>query len=406
MANTTLTHDWIVLKCLQVLHAKLNFIGSITRDYDSQFAVEGAKIGESLRIRLPEKFVVNDGPDLIVQPSTEQSTTIAFAKHKHVGMNFTLRDMTLSVDDFTERKIIPAMSVLASTMEADALTMVLDVYNMVGTPGVTPASIAVFGQARAKLNQYLAPLDKRRTALIDSLTSAAMAEALKLLFHDEAEIKRQYKEGIMGHTQGFTFAENDLLPVLTTGTRLSTDTCVLSANAVEGDTSIAVSGLTGAATIKKGEIITIAGCFAVHPETKQAYSHLQQFVVTADATMAGGAGTILISPALLAATAYQNIDGLPVATNVVNFSVAGGGSGLASTAYGQAVTYHKQAFAFVTADFAIPKGAAVAVRKVMDGISMLMTQDFDIKGFAEYTRIDVLYGYKTIRPDLATRVTK
>lgn len=405
MAHTHLVTDKILLKCLQVLHAKCNFIGSINRNYDSEFAQQGAKIGESLRIRLPESFTVGDGPGLALQDSTEQSTTLAFAKHKTVNMAFTQRDMTLSMDDFAERKIIPAMSAMASTVEADALSMVLDVYNMVGTPGSTPSAMLVWGQARAKLNQYLAPQDKRRIALMDSLTSAVMSDGIKALFEDSNEIGMAFREGVIKKGAGFTWAENDLVPVLTTGTRLHTDACVLSANVSNGATSMTISTLTGAATIAKGEVFTFAGVYAVHPETKSSYSHLQQFVVTAAATMSGGAGTVYFSPACYYTGAYQNVSTQPLSAGGVDWGAAEGGSGAASTAYQQNITYHKDAFAFVTADFE-PLEGCKCERKELDGISMMLSRGGDITNFRTISRLDVLYGYKTVRPQLACRVTK
>jgi len=412
--NTILTTDKILLKALDVLHAKLNFIGSINRNYDSQFAQTGGKIGESLRIRLPEKFTVTDGAILDLQDSVEQSITMTQATRKHVGMHFTSQDLTMSLDDFTERKIEPAMAALASTIEADALSMVLDIYNTTGTFGVVPASLVPFLGAKAKLNQYLAPKDHLRNMLIDSTTTAAMVEGLKSIFNDQSSIAAQYKEGQMGRTAGFMFAENDLLPVLTNGTR--TGSITVNGAAPTGAT-IALKALGASTTIKKGEVFTIAGYYAVHPETKTPYSHLQQFVVTADATGGdgGGANTTIaalpISPAIVTSGAYQNVYGAPGADAVVIFQGGAACGGVAaaagaSTAYGQNIAYHKNAFAFVSADLELPRDVKLASRHVKDGISMRMVGQYDINNDRSITRLDVLYGFKTIRPELACRVTK
>jgi len=406
MPNVSLVTDKILLKTLQVLHAKCNFIGSINRNYDSQFAQTGAKIGEELRIRLPETFTVGDGPGLALQDSTEQSTTMAISKHKTVNMAFSLRDLALSIDDFAERKIIPAMSVMASVIEADALSMILDVYNMVGTPGTTPAAMLVWGQARAKLNQYLAPTDKRRVALMDSLTSAVMNNGLKDLFQDQSEIAMAFREGVISKGAGFTWAENDLMPSLTTGTRNAATAATISANIANGATSLGVTGFAAGATLKKGEIFTLALVYGVHPETKTAYSHEQQFVVTADVTLNGsGAGTVNFSPACYYTGAYQNVSTQPLSGIVFQVSAVKTGSGTASTAYQQCLTYHKDAFAFVTADFAELEGCKTD-RKVLDGLSMMLSRGGDIVNFRNISRLDLLYGFKTIRPALAGRVTK
>ena len=413
MPNTILTPDIILRKCLQVLHAKLNFIGKINRQYDSQFASAGGKIGESLRIRLPEKYVVKTGATLQVQDSTEQYTTMTVATQKHVGMKFTTRELTMSIEDFTERKIVPAMSMLASSVEADALSMVLDIYNQVGTEGTVPQTLKVFGDARAKLNQYLAPMDQNRTMLLTSAVSSTLVDKISTLFHDSAEISRQYREGIMGRAMGFTFAENDLLPTLTNGTRVVSAGQVVDVSAgwVDGSTTLKITGGTSAGTILAGEILTLGGAagngiYAVHPETKTAYPWLQQFVVTTGTTLSSGGGTISIYPAPTLTGPYQNISVTPVnGTTSVNFvNATYNGSGAASNAISTLIGFHKDAFAFVSADLEMPSGVDFAARKVMDGISMRIIRQYDINNDTIPARIDVFYGYKTIRPELAVRV--
>jgi len=408
MGNTLLTSDIITRKALQVLHAKLNFIGSINRSYDDQFANDGGKIGESLRIRLPNKYTVRTGKTINVQDTTNQSVTLTVATQKGVDMNFSSRELTMSIDDFTERHIEPAMSVLASNIEADALTMALDVYNMVGTVGTTPASMVPFLAAKTKLNQYLAPMDEKRTALITSATSGAMVEGLKTLFQDSAQLAAQYRDGIMGRTSGFLFGENDLLPVLTTGTR--TGSITVDGAAPTGST-INLKALGSGTSIAKGEVFTIDGYYAVHPETKQPYSHLQQFVVTETAAASGTTITGLkIAPEIVTSGAYQNVYGTPATDAVVTLKggAATGGAAASAGASGliqQNLCFHKNAFAFVTADLEMPKGVDFAARKVIDGISMRVVRQYDINNDNMPCRLDVFYGYKTIRPELAVRVT-
>lgn len=411
MANTILTSDVILRKCLQVLHAKLNFIGSINRTYDDQFAGQGGtdKIGESLRIRLPERFEVTDGAVLNVQPSTEQSTTMTVSTRKHVGMNFTQQDLTMSIDDFSERKIVPAMSQLASVVEADAMNMILDIYNMTGTVTGGADTLLDYLNAKTKLNQYLAPKDQNRTALIDSSTSGALVNAMTGYFNDQTSLAAQFREGVMGKAAGFTFAENDLLPVSTAGTR--TGSITINGAAPTGAT-INLKAMGSGTSIKKGEVFTIAGYYAVHPETKVPYSHLQQFVCTEDATASGTTLTGLkIAPAIVTSGAYQNVYGTPGTDAVVILrggATTGGAAAAAGAGeiLGQNVCFHKDAFAFVTADLLLPQGVDFASRKTIDGISMSIVRAYDINNASMPCRIDILYGYKTIRPELACRVTR
>lgn len=407
MANTTLTLDKILLKAADVLHAKLNFIGAINHQYDPQFAQNGAKIGESLRIRLPEKFTVTDGATLDIQDSVEQSVTLTQSTRKHVGMQFTAQELTMSIDDFTERKIEPAMSVLASSIEADALSMALDIYNMVGTTKTTPASMVPFLDAKTKLNQYLAPRDAQRNALITSATSGAMVEGLKSLFQDSAQLAAQYKDGVMGRTAGFLFAENDLLPTNTLGTR--TGSITINGAAPTGAT-IALKALGSGTSIAKGEVFTIAGYYAVHPETKQPYAHLQQFVCTATTTASGTTiASLPIAPAIVTSGAYQNVYGTPGSDAVVILKGGAACGGVAAAADAsvivqQNLAFHKNAFAFVSADLEIPRGVS-GFRRNKDGIALRIVEDYSINTDHQITRIDCLYGYKTIRPELAVRIT-
>ena len=204
---------------LRILHEKINFIGSINRQYDSSFANAGAKIGDSLAIRLPNEFTVRTGAVIDVQSVTEQSVTMSMATQKGVDISFTSKELTLHLDDFSSRILEPAMSTLASHIEADALSMVKDVYNVANfatdlTPSSTDTtpSMAQILAAKVKLNQMLTPKDRNRTALLDSSATAGLVDALKALFQDQSSLSKQYREGVMGYASGFTFAENDLLP--------------------------------------------------------------------------------------------------------------------------------------------------------------------------------------------------
>src|SRR5208337_2383925 len=225
MANTYQTTDKILRKALAILHAKLNFIGSIHRDYDPQFAGsqgDGGKIGATLRIRLPEQYTVTTGATFVPQAITQNDVVLTVATQKHVGLKLTSADLALKDEDFEERHLQPAMSVLATAMEADALSMVGQIYNMCGAGGGgAPTAMYSFGQMRAMLNKNLAPDAGQRVVLMDSDTSAAMADGMKSLFNDRRELSHAYLEGYLTRGQGFTFMENDLLPYITNGTRNS-----------------------------------------------------------------------------------------------------------------------------------------------------------------------------------------
>ena len=359
---------------------------------DSSFAQSGAKIGDTLRIRLPNQYTVRTGATIGVQNTTETKVDLAVSTQKGVDMNFTSAELTLDLDDFSRRILEPAMAVLASNIEADALgTMYKDVYNTVNnvSSAITYANILA---GRRKLQDNLTP-DGDRTALLTSNDMANLVSAFSTLFNAAPEISRQYREGMVGKAAGFDFMETSHLTNFQNGARVATTYLTNSGTAQTGSSLIVDTG-TGA--MVPGDVFTIADVYAVHPETKVSTGILQQFVVTA--AFGGGGGTISISPEIIASGARQNVSNGAANDKALTFV------GAASTTYGQSMVYHKDAFTFATADLVMPKGVDFAAREVYDGISIRVVRQYDINNDAFPCRLDVLYGYKTIRAQLAARI--
>ena len=391
-SNTLLTPSMITREALRVLHQKLNFVGNIDRQYDSQFAQDGAKIGTALRIRKPARYTVTDGATFSAQDSVEEEVTLNVTSQKHVGMEFTSADLTMKIDDFRDRFIEPAMAVLAAKVEADALNMISDCNNQVGTPGTSPTFKTLL-QARKSLVDELAP-GSERCLILNTTDSVELVDSLKGLFQDSTQISKQYREGMLGRTAGFgDIYENTLL---TQASRGAADANYLvNGTVTSGDTALPVDTGTGALVV--GDILTCAGVNRVHPETKADTGVLQKFVVTA--AYAGGAGSVAVDPPFNAtANGRQNITAVPADNATVTVL------GTASTAYERSIAFHKNAFTFATADLVLPKGTDFAAREVYDGISLRLIRDYDFVNDQIRTRCDVLYGYKTLRRELACRV--
>lgn len=393
MANTLLTPTAVTRKALMILHQKLTFVGNINRQYDSSFAKSGAKIGDSLKIRLPNEYTVRSGATLSTQDTAETSTTLQVATQKGVDLNFTSVDLTLSLDDFADRILEPAMAVLAANIEADALSMRNDIYQMVDNDG-NAISFKNIMQARKMLNDALAPQDNNRSVILDTGHEVDLVDSLKGLFQDSTAISRQYREGMMGRTGGFNFYASTQMTSHTTGTAAKTTGYLVNGASQTGST-LTVDG--GSTQFLAGDIITIAGVYRVHPETKVSTGELQQFVVTADSGTS--ATSLAISPAITTSGARQNVSGSP-ADNAALVKV-GAGNG---ETYSGSIAFHRDAFTFATADLVMPKGVDFAAREVYDGISMRVVRQYDINNDKFPTRLDVLYGYKTIRPQLACRI--
>ena len=391
-SNTLLTPSMITREALRVLHQKLNFVGNIDRQYDSQFAQDGAKIGTALRIRKPARYTVTDGATFSAQDSVEEEVTLNVTSQKHVGMEFTSADLTMKIDDFRDRFIEPAMAVLAAKVEADALNMISDCNNQVGTPGTSPTFKTLL-QARKSLVDELAP-GSERCLILNTTDSVELVDSLKGLFQDSTQISKQYREGMLGCTAGFgDIYENTLL---TQASRGAADANYqVNGTVTSGDAVLPVDTGTGALVV--GDILTCAGVNRVHPETKADTGVLQKFVVTA--AYAGGAGSVAVDPPFNAtANGRQNITAVPADNATVTVL------GTASTAYERSIAFHKNAFTFATADLVLPKGTDFAAREVYDGISLRLIRDYDFVNDQIRTRCDVLYGYKTLRRELACRV--
>jgi len=385
----------ITREALRILHQKLNFVGNINRQYDDQYAKSGAKIGDTLGIRLPNQYTVRTGKTLSTQDTTETKVPLTVATQKGVDINFSSAELTLSLDDFSQRILEPAMAVLAANIEADAMSMLLDVYNVVDNIG-NALTLNKLLTGRKILNDCLAPLDNNRSCLLNTQDNVDLVDALKGLFQDSTAIAKQYKEGKMGRTAGFDFYENTLIPSQLTGTAASaTGYTVNGAVTTNGASSVVLA--TGSTTFKKGDVITFAGCNRVHPETKLDTGVPQQFVVTAD--FAGGAGTLSISPAIYTSGGMQNVTASGIPNSAAVTKVGG-----ASAIYKPSMVFHQDAFAFATADLIMPKGVDFSSREVYDGISMRIVRAYDINNDNLPCRIDVLYGYKTLRAQLACRI--
>ena len=394
MADTLLTSDIVTRKALRIAHQKANFLSTIDKQHDSTFAKTGAKIGDTLRIRKPNQYVVRSGAVMSAQDLAEDSVSLQIATQRGVDLNFTIKDLTLDIDDFATRILDPAVSVLVSNVESIVYaSMVTDIYNMVDND----ASAITFKnimKGRQKLTDNLAPEDCQRTAMLGTGHTVTVVDALKALFQDSQAIKKQYREGMMGRTAGFEFRESTHVNDHTTGTAEETTTYLVN-GAAESGSSIAID--TGSTTFLKGDVITIANVNRVHTETKVSTGAVQQFVVTADS--GASATSLAISPALTATGAKQNVTNVPADNSAITKVGAGANELLNST-----MVYHKDAFTFATADLLLPNGVDFASRKVFDGISLCCVRDYNIVNHTMPCRLDILFGYLSQRPEWASRI--
>jgi hypothetical protein len=388
----------ITRKALEILENNLVLTRNVNRQYDDSFAVEGAKIGSTLRIRLPDRALVTDGAALQVQDDNEQFTTLSVSSQKHIGVNFTSAELTMQLDDFADRVLKPRISQLASSIDADVANAYKTIGNSVGTPGTTPATSLVLLQAQQKLNENAAVMNPRY-ATVNPAANAALVEGMKGLFNPTDTVSKQFKNGMMG-TGVLGLDEINMsqsIKQFTTGSRGATGNTTSAAVTSEGATTIALT-VASNVTIKAGDVFTVADCYAVNPQTRESTGSLFQFVVLSDVTASGTAVSVTVAPIYSSAHALATVDALPGNSKAVVFL------GAASSQYAQNLVYHKDAITFATADLLLPQGVDMAARAVHNGISLRVVRQYDINNDRMPCRIDVLYGYSTIRPQMACRL--
>jgi hypothetical protein len=398
MANSLLTIDMITRKALEILENNLVLTRNVNRQYDDSFAVEGAKIGSTLRIRLPDRALVTDGAALQVQDDNEQFTTLSVSSQKHIGVNFTSAELTMQLDDFADRVLKPRISQLAASIDADVANAYKSIGNSVGTPGTTPGTSLVLLQAQQKLNENAAVMSPRY-ATVNPAANAGLVEGMKGLFNPTDTISKQFKNGMMG-TGILGFDEINMSQSIKQHTTGNWGTTISTAAAVttEGATSISIAFTGTGSTWKVGDVFTIDGVFAVNPQTRESTGALQQFTVTEDLT-ATSTGTLKFSPAM-----YSSASALATVNSLAGNSKTITMLGSAATQYAQNLVYHKDAITFATADLLLPQGVDMASRAVHNGISLRVVRQYDINNDRMPCRIDVLYGYSVIRPQMACRI--
>ena len=400
MANTLLTISMITNEALRVLVNNLAFTNRVNRQYSSKFAIEGAKIGTVINARKPPRYVGRTGTAIGVEDATETQVPVTLTTQFGVDISFSSADLTLSISDFSNRFIKPAIATVANKIDFDGLQLFKTVANSVGNPGTTPNSLLTYLLAGVKLDDNSTPMDGERSCIVNPLMQATIVDALKGLFQSSTEIKAQYEKGMMGTAAGFDWYMDQNVGVATIGPQGGTP---LVNGASQSGSSLIVDGFTAAAASRlvKGDVFTIAGVFGVNPQNRQSTGALQQFVVTAAVSSdAAGNATIPIFPAITLTGAFQTVTALP-ADNAALTVV-----GAANTVSPQGMAFHKDAFTFVSADLQLPRGVDMAAR-VSDpetGLSVRMVRQYVIATDQFPCRLDILYGWKELYPENACRI--
>lgn len=449
MSNNLLNISYITNEGLAILENNLVLASNVYREYSNEFAIKDAKIGATVNIRRPPRYVGTFGPSLNVEDTNETYIPVSLNTQFHVDVQFTTADLLLSMDLFKTRVLAPMIAAVANRVDSDGNYFAYQNTALsLGVPSVAPSSFLLFAQARALLVAEGAPRDMVPTVILDPLSMAAATDGIKGLFNPQAQLGDYVQAGLVAKRfAGLNWYEDQNVVSFTTGAQGGSP--LLTANTAGAflTTGWAQSGFiqtngwtASTGVIKVGDVIQIAGVFPANPQGRTQYGNaLKQFVVlppggyvsqpsgvaspglnfaaatltsgTFNATTGvytstgGGALSINIGECVITGGQYQNAVTTAAFTATSALTV-NGGTGNAAKVSPQGIAFHKNAFALAFADLPLPRGVHEAARANSPdiGMSMRMVTAYTINNDALPTRADVLYGYAGLYRQLAVRI--
>ncbi len=422
-ADTILTISQITPESLMILENSLPFASEVNRAYDDSFGVEGAKIGDTLNVRRPPRFIGTTGPNLNVEDYNQTSipvvlgNTANYGAQFHVDVSFTTKDLRLSLGQFSDNVIKPAVAAVANRIEFDGLQMAKNsTAAILGTYGSPSSSLLTYVLAGAQLDNEAAPRDGKRAIVTDPITGATIVDGLKGLFMPDAKISEQYRAGLMGRdSAGMNWKMGQNVASQTTGSWAAGSASTLTANT--SDAGVLTSGwaststitLTQGATVtlNKGDVISIAGILPVNPQSRQQYGTSPRKFVVQSTVTGTGAGTfsVTVSPAIITGGQFQNcvVTTASSTATVTPFSI--GVSGVGNFGM-NSIMFHKNAFTLAMADLPLPEGVQFSGRSASKeaGLSIRVVRQYTINNDQIPARFEALYGWAPLYPELACRV--
>lgn len=399
MANTFLTADMITKEALRILVNNMVMAKKMGRELNKEWS-QDRKIGETVRVRKPPKYTVRSGKNFSAQDVTEEYTNVSINTMKGVDIQFDSKDLALNIQSFSDIFLKPAVSRLAHEIDYDCMSLFQDVYSAAGTPGSGTLAASDVLTAKAILEDNSTPSDPERVLIVDPWAEAKAVDSFKGLFHSGKEIGEQYRKGSMGRAFGFEWFMSQNVNRHTVGPLGGTP---LVKGASQTGSSLVTDGWTAAAAnrLKKGDIFTIAGVYKLNPANQRSTGKLQQFVVTADVSSdASGEATIPIYPSIVTSGAGATVTASPADNAAITVL------GAANTESAASLAFHRDAFKLVFVELPQPKGmdmaSTISVPEI--GMSISFVRGFDIADRSFKSRIDVLYGKKTVRPEFACRI--
>jgi hypothetical protein len=413
MANALITPTIIAQEALFQLENNLQMANQVHREYREEFV----KVGQSVNIRKPVKFVTSDGATLVKQDVEEANTSITVSSQKHVGWEFSSIDLTMTIEEYSERYITPAMITLAQTVDKEGLALYDQVWSSVSNGSfVKPDTFAEFALLGIRMDEMAIPPSgsnnrDRRRFIGKSNTTHSMAGGQAALLQERL-VAEAWTRGRVNIVDDIDIYMDQNVATHTVGVATGSPTVdgaaqdvTYAASKTTNSQSLVTQAWTNSITdiLKAGDVITLAGVNAVNPipgeGVKQDLGYLQQFTVLADADSGAttGPATLTISPAIIVSGPYQTVTAAPADDAAIVVL------GATITSYAQHLGFHRNAFALVTVPLIMPLGAVFKARATHKGLSIRVIRAYDITTDTEAIRLDILYGWKAIYPDLAVR---
>lgn len=406
MANTLVTPEWVTMESAMYFVNSLRGVAQFDRSYSDEYVQSGAKVGDTVKVRLPQQYEASDGEALVIQNILDRTVNVILNRRRHIGIGWSSAQATTDMDEIRSRYIQPAAETLANVYDRVSLSDVYkSVYNAVGTLGTTPNAALTYLQAVVKILDEAGP-DENLVAVLSPLANATISSSTSTVFNPAAKISENWSKGQFANEQlGISkwFTDQNI-PRFTSGACAAASTPLVN-GADQTGSSIVTDGWGAASAPVIGDIVTFAGVYKVNPLSKESTGALHQFVLTATPT-AGTSITLSISPSIVTSGPLQNVTAGPADNATVTYWAMAAGGTQAATVSPQNLVFHPKAFASVMADLVMPNGGAKATRVNSKQINMAMryVEQFQITTDQNLNRLDILFGSAPIQERMACRV--
>ena len=405
-SNTFPVCDLIAKAAAKSLRNQYVLTSRCTTNVASTFGLKGYKSGDTVRIKLPARFVSGTGAAIVKNNTVETTTPITLVQ-RNIGLGALSKDTTLSIDSLMQF-VDPIMGQLASDIDMDGFALYYKAENLTtpgsytsGSPaqwtGADIATLRPFLDARARMVEKGLPQNDQAYVAVTPAQSAGVVDGLKGLFQDASQIGEQYKRGLMGIAGGFQWVESQTLPTHTNGTRTGSFTVT----GAQTGSSLLIGGPAAVVTINRGDQFTIAGVYSINPLTRAATNKLQVFTVQSTVSTSGaGAATVSIVPAINVTAPAQTVSAGAGAGAAITWM------GAASIATDVAIAWHKDAMyvAFFDLDTDLAGAEVGKATDPVTGLTVRVVKQYNAETDESVFRADVLYGFQVVRGSLMSRI--